>query len=72
MAVPAIRPASYDDLLALPENLVGEIIHGALQPHPRPAPKHARAYSSLGGKLIDPFDWGNDGPGGFWMNRNST
>ena len=43
MGLPAVKPATYDDILALPTNLVGEIIRGVLRTHPRPAPKHARA-----------------------------
>ncbi len=34
----ARRPATYDDLLAVPEHLVAEILFGALVTHPRPAP----------------------------------
>jgi Uma2 family endonuclease len=67
MTEAALRKATYDDILALPENLVGEILAGHLYTHPRPAPKHARAYSALGGNLWDPFDGGNDGPGGWWI-----
>lgn len=67
MTAPAPRAATYDDLLALPENVVGEIISGLLYTHPRPAPKHARAYSGLGGSLWNPFDQGNGGPGGWWI-----
>jgi hypothetical protein len=39
--------ATYEDILALAEHLVGEILQGALYSHPRPAPKHARAYSCV-------------------------
>lgn len=67
MAESAYKPARYEDLFDLPENLVGEIIHGTLYTHPRPAPKHARAYSALGGSIGTPFDWGGDGPGGWWI-----
>jgi hypothetical protein len=67
MAEPAGRAATYDDILALPENLVGEILHGQLHTMPRPAPRHARAYSALGSHLGGPFDWGTDGPGGWWI-----
>lgn len=63
----AERLAGYEDILALPEHLVGEILGGRLVTHPRPAPKHARAYSILGGKLTGPFDEGTDGPGGWWI-----
>jgi len=67
MNEPAKRNATYEDLLALPENLVGEILFGQLHTHPRPAPKHARAYSSLGGNLGGAYDWGKGGPGGWWI-----
>jgi Uma2 family endonuclease len=61
------RQATYDDLLNLPENQVGEILNGELHAHPRPAPKHARVYSALGGNLWNPFDSGKGGPGGWWI-----
>lgn len=64
---PAKRYATYEDLLSLPENLVGEIIYGQLYSHPRPAPKHARAYSALGYSIGGPFDGSIGGPGGWWI-----
>ncbi len=67
MSQTATCPARYDDLLALPEHLVGEIIGGELHTHPRPAPKHARAYSALTGTLWNPYDNGTGGPGGWWI-----
>jgi hypothetical protein len=67
MNAPAIRAATYDDLLQVPENLVAEIIHGQLITHPRPAPRHAWASSSLGGELVSPRDKGRGGPGGWWI-----
>jgi Uma2 family endonuclease len=66
MAQRARRPATYDDLLALPPNVVGQIVFGALYAHPRPAPKHARASSTLGEELGPPFNRGRGGPGG-WL-----
>jgi Uma2 family endonuclease len=63
----ASKTASYQDLFTLPENMVGEIIAGQLYTHPRPAPKHAAAYSALGGTLWNPFQRGSDGPGGWWI-----
>jgi Uma2 family endonuclease len=63
----AKQPASYQDLLKLPENLVGEILNGELHSHPRPAPKHAQAYSALGYSLGGPFSGGMGGPGGWWI-----
>ena len=57
------RPATYADIEALPPNVVGEILHGVLHTHPRPAPRHARAASTLGVELGGPFDRGRGGPG---------
>ncbi len=62
----APKTATYDDLLNVPRHEVAEIIGGTLVTHPRPAPRHARASSVLGGKLGDPFDFGHGGPGG-WL-----
>ncbi len=67
MAEPPSRLATYDDLYALPANRVGEIVHGVLHSHPRPAPRHSRSASILGGNLVSPFDIGRDGPGGWWI-----
>jgi Uma2 family endonuclease len=59
------RPATYDDLVAVPEHLVAEIVDGELWTSPRPAPRHARASSRLGHRLGPPFDEGRGGPGGW-------
>lgn len=58
-------PATYADLVALPGHVVGEILHGVLYAHPRPASRHARAASTLGGELDPPFSRGRGGPGGW-------
>jgi Uma2 family endonuclease len=65
MADAARRRATYDDLLKVADHLVAEIIDGELVTSPRPAPRHARAASSLGGELYGPFDRGKNGPGGW-------
>ena len=67
MTQPAKRNATYEDILALPENQVGEILYGQLHTHPRPAPKHALAYSALGYLIGGPYYGGVDGPGGWWI-----
>jgi Uma2 family endonuclease len=59
------RPATYDDLLKVPDNFVAEILDGELYASPRPAPRHADASSGLGGALRNPFDRGRGGPGGW-------
>jgi len=64
-ALPQRQPATYEDLFDLPPHMVGEIVGGTLYAHPRPAPKHARSHSILGGKLTTRFDEGDDGPGGW-------
>jgi Uma2 family endonuclease len=59
------RPATYDDIVALPEGIVGEIIDGELVTHPRPAPPHAWASSTLTTLIHGPFALGINGPGGW-------
>ncbi|RMD79493.1 MAG: Uma2 family endonuclease [Gammaproteobacteria bacterium] len=57
----------YRRLEGLPEHLVGEILAGELHVHPRPAPRHALAYSALGASL-GPLAFGEGGgPGGWWI-----
>jgi hypothetical protein len=65
MTTPARRPATYEDLLAVPDHLVAEIIDGDLYTFPRPAAPHARTSSNLGGELYGPFQRGRAGPGGW-------
>lgn len=67
MAESARKLATYDDLVALPPNRVGEIVHGVLYSHPRPAPAHAHTGSSIGFNLGSPFHYGRGGPGGWWI-----
>jgi Uma2 family endonuclease len=59
------KPATYADLEALPENVVGELIAGELFASPRPAVPHAVAGSYLVAELKGPFDLGRGGPGGW-------
>lgn len=61
------RPATYQDVLEAPENMVAELVGGALHLHPRPAPRHVHASSSLGDEIMSPFDKGRGGPGGWWI-----
>ncbi len=56
---------SYDDLRAVPEPLVAELIDGDLLTSPRPGVRHANAASALGGLLFEPFRRGIGGPGGW-------
>ena len=65
MRAPIAKPATYQDLLALPPNVVGEIIAGELLAQPRPGTRHANAASALGEELGPPFRRGRGGPGGW-------
>ena len=63
---PAKRPATYEDLLKVPEHLVAEIVDGELVTSPRPAMRHAGAASSIHGGIFGGFDRRGGGPGG-WL-----
>ena len=64
---PLDRPATYEDLMKVPDILVAEIVEGELHASPRPAPRHSIAGSVLGGRLVPPFHEGRGGPGGWWI-----
>ncbi|MCB2263362.1 MAG: Uma2 family endonuclease [Candidatus Thiosymbion ectosymbiont of Robbea hypermnestra] len=64
---PQRKPTLYESLEALPEGLTGEILNGQLYAHPRPSLSHINVGSALGGKLHNPFQNGNGGPGGWWI-----
>ncbi len=66
---PAKKRATYDDLLALPEGVKGEIIHGALVVPPSPLPRHSSVQGKLRRLVGGPFDDddGHGGPGGWWI-----
>jgi Uma2 family endonuclease len=67
VATPAKKPATYEDLLALPDNVIGQIIDGELVVSPRPAVPHAQAASALLTDLGPPYGRGRGGPGGWWL-----
>ncbi len=64
---PKAHQATYQDVLDAPPHKVAEVIHGVLRMQPRPAARHARASSIIGGELVNPFDRGRGGPGGWWI-----
>lgn len=61
----AKKEATYNDLLGIPENRIGEIINGELYTVPRPSPRHSMVVSSLGAEIVNPFSKGRGGPGGW-------
>ncbi len=61
------RPATYADIEALPEHLIGEIIAGELIVSPRPSSPHALAATRIVGQLDDRFGEGSGGAGGWWI-----
>src|SRR5437899_3961012 len=64
------RNATYDDLCALPDHMVAELIDGDLFDSPRPASPHALASAMLGAAVIGSFGderSGGDLPGGWWI-----
>lgn len=63
----ARRTATYEDVLRAPENHVAEILDGELHVSPRPARRHTRTASSLGGRLVTLFDDGPNDEGGGWV-----
>jgi Uma2 family endonuclease len=67
MSTPATKPATYDDLLRLAPNMVGQIVHGVLHAHPRPAARHALVASTLGSDIGTPYQRGRGRPGGWWI-----
>ena len=65
MSDPVRRRATYEDLLELPDDVVGEILNGTLHAQPRPAPRYASAASRLGATVTAEFDDGFDRHGGW-------
>ncbi len=64
---PARRRATYNDLRAVPDTLIAEIVDGELITSPRPAVPHAHTSSALGIDVGGPFQRGRGGPGGWWI-----
>ena len=62
-----LKLSPYERRLALPENLVGEVIGGELYTQPRPSGRHGVAEGLIGAELLPPFQLGRNGPGGWWI-----
>lgn len=57
--------ATYQDVLDAPEHQIAELVAGQLYLQPRPAARHVRSASRIGGLLTPPFELGRGGPGGW-------
>ena len=55
MNAPLRMPATYDDLLAVPDHLVAELIDGELHTSPRPRLRHADALTLLTTAVVTAF-----------------
>jgi len=64
---PLDRPATYDDLVKVPDIQVAEIVDGELHVSPRPRPRQVVASSDLGASLVPAYQRGQGGPGGWWI-----
>lgn len=67
MAEPAKEKATYEDLFAIPENMIGEVVNGELVTTPRPSVRHTYVASVLGGEIVPPFQLGRGGGPGGWV-----
>jgi Uma2 family endonuclease len=67
-AEPASRLATWEDLLATPEDgLKYEVLSGTLEALPSPLPGHRLVQGVLVSELHAPFFRGRGGPGGWWI-----
>jgi Uma2 family endonuclease len=65
----ASKLATYLDILALPQDVKGEVVHGMLYVQPAPIPRHSKVQRALSRFVGGPFDDddGYGGPGGWWI-----
>ncbi len=65
MSEPAKKNRTYEDLHAIPENMLGEIINGKLVVTPRPGRKHGYVATTLIEQVGPAYHGGRGGPGGW-------
>ena len=65
----AHKLATYETLLALPDDVKAEVVGGMVQVLPAPRPRHAKIQGALRRFIGGPFDDddGFGGPGGWWI-----
>jgi len=64
---PFDRPATYDDLIALPDLFIAEIVNGELHGTRRLPPRAGAAATVLGATIGAACDLGRPGPEGYWV-----
>jgi Uma2 family endonuclease len=65
----ARKLATYEALLALPDDVKAELVRGVVEVSPAPLPRHAKVQGALRGYVGRAFDDddGDGGPGGWWI-----
>ena len=65
----APKRATYDDLLALPDDVHAEVLGGEVIVKPSTLPRHGHVQGALSRFIGGPFhhDDGRGGPGGWWL-----
>lgn len=69
MTATARKFATYQDIVDLPEHIVGEIIHGQLVTHHRPPPIHAHALTVATMMVFSQFHRNPDNRDKWWIFR---
>src|SRR3954463_1908383 len=66
---PETKQATYEDLLALPEDARAEVLAGVLTVSPSPLPRHSMVQRAVSGFVGRPFhdDHARGGPGRWWI-----
>ena len=67
MAAPAHKLPTYDDLLALGDDIRVEIIAGEIVLHASPGTEHGAMMAGTLADIYAPFHRGRGGPGGWWI-----
>lgn len=63
----AAKLVTYEDLLALPEEVRAEVLGGEVVTQASPSPAHYYAQFRLVRALDEPYQLGHGGPGGWWF-----
>lgn len=67
MTASARRLATYAELCALPEGTRAQLIAGEIRVEPAPLPEHQASLLYLASDIMNAFQRGRGGPGGWWI-----